>query len=587
MLQKLLALAVLFAFAAPLAAQVSERKDPREEAEKLRKEGVAFLRETMGDVANMRTLENRISFSAEMAGLMWYHDEREARVMFNSAIADFRELLARLEYQLSQYPEDESASRGMMFGDPSDRFRLETKYRVAMGVRQQIATSIAEHDPEVALSFFYDTGSTNPNRQNYAGRDANFESSLINQIADKQPAKALQFGIRSLERGFGYQHVEMLRKLYAKDAEKGIEFGSRILDRVRSPERGTAMDYAIRDLMSFGVSTLDQSRNQPGRPPVFTEEQLREIAESYSALMLRPTEKFDASAALAFAKSIERFSPARAAQLRARYGGNQGSSNSAGGAPAPPPPPMPRPPAGTNVSTASGVGNSGVGVVGPQSPEEKLEQDVNALSNGKLPKEERDQVVARARKILMQTPGRTAQIAGLSMLAGQVATAGDRELAAEIMRDAERLVNPSPKNYRDFLLTWMVASGYAETDPDRAFVLLEDAIGRANNVISAAVQIAEFVDVAEEIISDGEVQLGGFGGVMTRGLTGQLGVAEGTIDKLVHADFAKTKALTNRFDRPEVRVLAKMLVLRTVLGKKGSGTITERSTEQARDVTGN
>jgi len=130
------------------------------------------------------------------------------------------------------------------------------------------------------------------------------------------------------------------------------------------------------------------------------------------------------------------------------------------------------------------------------------------------------------------------------------------------------LVNPSPKNYQDFVMTWLVTSGYAETDPDRAFLILEDTIGRANTIISAFVQVGEFIDVTEEMISDGEAQVGAFGGGMIRGLGKELGIAEATIDKLAHADFAKTKALTNRFDRPEVRVLAKMLVLRTVLGKK-------------------
>ena len=58
------------------------------------------------------------------------------------------------------------------------------------------------------------------------------------------------------------------------------------------------------------------------------------------------------------------------------------------------------------------------------------------------------------------------------------------------------------------------------------------------------------------------------------------GHAESTIDLLVKADFAKTKTLTNRFERPEVRVLAKMLVLRSVLGKKEAATPTPANTDE-------
>jgi len=148
---------------------------------------------------------------------------------------------------------------------------------------------------------------------------------------------------------------------------------------------------------------------------------------------------------------------------------------------------------------------------------------------------------------------------------------GDKTLASEIMRDAEALVNPSPKNFQDYLLTWMLVSGYATSDPDKAFPLLEETIGRANDTISAFVKVGEFIDVAEEMIQDGEVQVGAFGGQMVRGMTGELGVADVTIQVLAHADFGKTKAMTNRFDRAEIRILAKMMVLRAVLvPKKGA-----------------
>jgi len=67
------------------------------------------------------------------------------------------------------------------------------------------------------------------------------------------------------------------------------------------------------------------------------------------------------------------------------------------------------------------------------------------------------------------------------------------------------------------------------------------------------------------MIDNGEVQVGAFGSSMITGLTKELGIASSTINSLVKADFAKTRALTNRFDRTETRVLAKMLVLRAVL----------------------
>ncbi|MGE3465935.1 MAG: hypothetical protein AB7J13_03295, partial [Pyrinomonadaceae bacterium] len=202
-----------------------------------------------------------------------------------------------------------------------------------------------------------------------------------------------------------------------------------------------------------------------------------------------------------------------------------------------------------------------------QARQHELADGVKGIGTS-LPKDERDKAIARMRKIIAETPGKDKKIMGLSMLASQVAKAGDKELADQIMRDAERLISPHPKNYRDFLYSWMVSSGYADANPDRAFPMLSDLIYRANETISAFVKVAEFIDVNEEMVDNGEVQVGMFGGSMIRGVTKELGLADTTLIQLARADFARTKALTNTFDRVEVRVLAKMMILRAVLDEK-------------------
>ena len=578
MVRKFVALAVLFAFVTPLAAQVAERKDTKEEAAQLRKEGVAFLRETMGDVANMRTLENRISFSAEMAGLMWYHDEREARVMFNSTVADFRELLARLEQQMNELPETEgetvNVGRGLL-ADPSAISRFHMKYRLAMGVRQQMASSMAGHDPDLALSFFYETATTNPKLKSLFGNDTQVEMNLLEQVAEKNAGKAAQYGLRSLEDGIQYQHIILLKKIYDKDADKGSEFASAVVSKVRGDKQPNM--WALNSLIEYGGEVLDQTKAN-GKRPVYSQTDLRMMAESLGQELLKMDGE-ELQSMTSYIPAVEKYAPNRGAQVRTKMARATGAKPGGSGDGLPMN-------AATNAlarNTAPRMSNSNSIVEVSEQPSEgdQLEQDIQKLSKGELPKEERERAIAQARKILMQTQARDKQIVGLSMLAGQVAKAGDKELAAEIMRDAERLLNPNPKNYQDFIMTWMLASGYTETDPDRAFLILEETIGRANTIISAFVQVGEFIDVTEEMISDGEAQVGAFGGGMIRGLGKELGIAEATIDRLARADFAKTKALTNRFERPEVRVLAKMLVLRSVLGKNAAALTPDKQLKKS------
>ena len=329
--------------------------------------------------------------------------------------------------------------------------------------------------------------------------------------------------------------------------------------------------YVYSSLLSFGGETLAASKKPGGKKPAFTESELRELADIFGQAILNGPDDEEGSG-LSYADIIGKYAPARAAQIRAR---NQSGTRSAGrtytitGDAAPPPPPMPR------SGLAAGYGSaSSDSAAAMRAEREKSEQqmmaDVMKVGGKELPKEAREKIVGQARRILMSTPGRDKKIIGLSMLAAQVARSGDTELAREIMKDADALVDPYPKNYQDFIFTLMLASGYAEADPDRAFLILDDTISKANETLGAFIKVGEFIDVNEEMIKDGEVQVGAFGGGMVRGLTGSLGMADSTIRQLVKADFGKTKNLTNRFDRPEIRVLAKMMVLRTVLGKKQS-----------------
>lgn len=549
--------------------------EEKEAAEKMQKQAIEFLRETAHDVSNLRTPENRIAFVAELGGLMWFYDEREAKQIFGGVFTDFRELLARIDAQANAIPEDDGNSgyeRSTFITNYSDKMKLDRRFSTAMAVRQQITTSIAEHDPEIALNFFYDSVSAiaNPYLSRQAKeRDGYFEIALLTQIAEKDAAKAAELAARSLENGFGYQHMGLLRKLYEKSPEKAIEFGQKIKRKVNGLDPKLRPDTVI-ELINYGVEN-SESAKKSGKKPIYTDADLRELAEPIANRMLSESEQSEYYTALRFADSIEDFLPSRATQLRAKYGkspeaaaymasrSGRASSNSL----SVPPPVYTSGSANTNANAGPNPAEEA-----RRRSEEELEKNMKALGKLELPKEEREKVIAEARRILMTTTAKDKRIMGLSMIAAQVARAGDKDLANEIMRDAAMVVNPSPKNYQDFILTWLLASGYAESDPDQAFPLIEDAIGRANNVISAFITAGEFIDAQGEMIVDGEVQIGPFGGGMIRGLSSQIGLAEGTIKTLVKADLERTKSLTNRFDRPEARVLAKMIVLRAVLGKK-------------------
>ncbi len=112
-------------------SQVVETKKKDKISAELRKDAVSFLRETTTDVNNMRTLENRISSSAELANLMWFNDEKEARAMFKSVITDFRQLLTQFDAPETATETEEEASLlvGGRGGDFNRKFFKATAVR--------------------------------------------------------------------------------------------------------------------------------------------------------------------------------------------------------------------------------------------------------------------------------------------------------------------------------------------------------------------------------------------------------------------------------------------------------------------------
>ncbi len=523
---------------------VKDKKD--DISPELKKEAVAFLRETTIDVNNLRTLENRISFASETANLMWFSDEKEARAMFQTVINDFRQLLTQYDAQAIAAGAAVDTDEGFSFTGGSGKSDVLRKFFKASNVRQQIATSLAENDAQLAFDFLNDTTQivTFPAfRKQLEQTDVYFQRRLLSQITAQNVDVALKYGRKSLAKGFGYEQINLLKKIYAKDQEKGAAFGEDVLQKLKSSGVTPESSFYFTMVLNLGVENLKKTKGISGKTPMFSEQSLRGLAEIVAQEMLKrkTTTEYNGIDTL---NLIEQVLPERAAQIR-----QIASSKS------------------SNRSSLSPPTAMTLNAQLKQNAEKQLMESVPNLGAKQLSKEERQKVVGQARKIIAGVKEPTAKLFALSALAAQIA-AVDKELAVEIMDDAKKSVNLQPKNYLEFMQLWLLAGGYAQVDADRAFPILEDAIFRLNDTISSFVKVGEFMDTSNEIIEDGEVQVGSFGGGMARQLLSGLGATDATIRSLAKADFARTKALTNKFDRPEARILAKMLVLRGIFGEK-------------------
>ena len=299
----------------------------------------------------------------------------------------------------------------------------------------------------------------------------------------------------------------------------------------------------------MGIENFDAVKGKSDKRPMFSEQALRDLAELTAQEVLK-REDAESSELAGYLADIERFAPARAVQIRQKFNIKQ---KKPGGIIVD----ETAPPASTSKSTDSTLES-----------QKQLNENLQNLDGKKLSDEDRQKFVEQSRKIIAQTSNREQKLLALTDLATQVAKIGDKELAMELMNEVRSLINPQPKNYREYLEIWLLTGGYAQVDAEKAFPILEDTILRLNDTISAFVKVGEFIDVPGEMIDDGEIQIGSFGGEISRELTRNLGASDTTIRSLAKANFTRTRALTEKFDRQEVRILAKMLILRAIFASK-------------------
>ncbi len=556
--KNIVCLLFIFSFSIIVSAQMPDT-EKKEKAEKLKADAVSFLRETSSEVANLRTPENRIGFNAELAGLMWLYDEKEARVMFNSVTNDFRQMFASLDAQINavKFDDENIEMYSVPFlggGAANQQAQISKKFYKAVSVRQQIASALSDHDALLAYSFYNDTATaiTNPKfRKQIEQRDQYFEIKLLEAIAGQDAAKGLEYGRKSLAKGVTGSHIELLKKLYAKDADSGAAFGEEIIGKLKSGSGDSDNFYLFDSLMTLGLENKKAIKDKPTQKPIFSEQALRDLAETAAQKLLEQSPEM-ISAYSGTINNIEKISPNRAVQLRQKTKTASASvygSNSATLVAEPAPPiAIPSP----TVSKAD--------------TEEETLENLQKLGTKKLSDEERAKAITEAEKMIEKIENPTAKMMALSGMATQVAKSGDKDLALQFMKQAESFVNTTPKNYLDYTQMWLLAAGYAQVEPEKSFPILETAIYNLNDTVSAFIKVAEFIDTTNEIMEDGEVQVSGFGGGgITRELLSGLKMSDATLKSLAEADFTRTRNLTNKFDRTEVRILSKMLVIRAVL----------------------
>lgn len=525
---------------------------PTPDAEKEKARMIAFLRDVDQEVSNLRLPGNRVTLFAEVASVMWQFDETQARNIYAKAANDLRQIMmsystAAADAKAAQAA-DPDALTASFVGSPY-RDAMTTKGRELLAVRAQVLLSIAENDPEFALQVLADTAGlvVADDRYSSGDDDVRLRDEIAAMAAPRSPKRALELALESLKKELNSTHFRILRELNEVDGEAAKTLASAMLSKAKDDKTNV---YLLSEFLKNIDSYLEAEKKKSAKPSPFTISDARQVAGSIVDQLDHPT-------SFSRLDLIEKYLPARVAALKAkaaakaRMNGGQAAN-------------------GANTATNAASTRSSNFNASERAEQEKWKKRAedrkslgvfSKLSSGNLPPEEREKVLAEARKTVARLRDPRDKVIALSAIATGV-VGSDKQLALDLMREADRVAPLYPKNYADFMVVFAVASGYAMVDPEQAFPRIENLIASTNEIINAGVKVAEFIDVPGEIVEDNEVKIGAFGGPMGASMLRQMSIANVPLKKLAEFDLDRTRALADRFDRPEARVLAKILILR-------------------------
>jgi hypothetical protein len=165
----------------------------------------------------------------------------------------------------------------------------------------------------------------------------------------------------------------------------------------------------------------------------------------------------------------------------------------------------------------------------------------------------------------------------MSQIAITFADNGKMDEAKELINEARKTLAPQPKFWAQYVEHLVVARALASVEPKQSLEMIELLIYQIDDMLGGLSKIAEFI-AGETAVKENELRISGIPGFVGGGILTQMGRGGGAKDfstgfekdivKLAKADFDRTAALGDKFSRPEVRLMARMILINSLLPQK-------------------
>lgn len=612
-------LGVTFGAASFVAAQEDPNLNPTEQQqqkEKAEKEKKAYtlLEQVVDEAQLLRLPENRVRVQIGAADLLWERNEGRARTLFALAAEGVAEMMRNA-----------SANPGQ------DQRRGPNRGRTGGQLRQDLVLAVARHDATLAYQLLAATRPPTPPAVTGNSRfdsEDNLEERLLAQVAQLDPRLALQNAEQMLDKGqYSRSLAQVLAQLQAKDKDAAAKLEDKLVKRLQSAnilstldagtlavsllrpgprpaESGTTptsaslsnspqmlapstytsllgnvIDAALKAIpppagSQRGANNFRGRRGGPGgsgQNNATTEPSAAELEQGNARrllgglqMMLPQIDQYLPGRSQAVRQKMTELGIAdnsRAAMIQVNTAMQQGTSESLLAA-APSAPQMMqsriyqqaalRALDEGNADRARQIANDHLQPAARESVLQAVEfrQTSEKMDSSKM---------AEVRQTLAGLRSDDERIDLLVQLSGN-ARQNNPKLAIELLNEARQFTNRRATNYRQLEQQLMVADAFRDLEPARSFEILEPGIVQLNELLTAAATLSGF---EVNVFQDGELPLEG-----RNGLSNMVTRYGHVLGLLATSDFDQSQTLANRFQLSESRIVARLSIVRSMLGKE-------------------
>ncbi|MEP6569000.1 MAG: hypothetical protein ABJC10_04430 [Acidobacteriota bacterium] len=588
-------LLILLAFFC-VTAQVSDQEKQENEAarkQQVERKTYALVEEIAGGALSLKLPENRSYILAAAADLLWEHDEPRARNLFWDALNTLN-LINSATAGDSSLPVTKNAKPSA-----KEQEQALSEYIALFSLRQELLQRVAGRDPQLALDMLRSSrqAPVEPPAEWIRGGfslpdDRQLEQQIAAVAASRNPEKALQLARESLGKGFSYQLFDLLFKLNQKDAQLATKFAGDIVDKLRSSSISTnlqASQIAV-SLLTFSRAPAEAQAARESTPALrqlkLAEEQRRELVEIITNAALTESANgnllFDLNAIM---PEIKEFAPERITLLQKKLAAFNQTLNK-------------EQKASQEYNTLQGNGTPEEMLksasTAPDNDREWLRQQaiskavmdrradsLREFVNTEIDESQRKSLIdaidaeeislaaykgdAEAlQKVLPKIRRREERARAMAAIAVSLEKKGHHDDALSLLDEAQTLVKLDLNSETQTNALLALAGAYALVEPAKAFGIIERVVDRANEELMKALLLDKIV--RSGMVKKGEIRMAHAGPIDFAIFKYGKSVAA-----LANADFDRTRAAADRFERNELRLMARLLLAQTVLRHEDTG----------------